>query len=82
MEKGLRNLSRRSCKIIKAEIPVEQAFDYYQVNKKRRIAILAATKKKAGKGEHLLPEEGKQNLSGKDLQKLSLLQNRKDQRQE
>ena len=57
--KGVEELVQKEVvKSLRQKIPVEQAFDYYQVNKKRRIAILAATKKKAGKSEHLLPEEG------------------------
>ena len=56
--KGVEELVQKEVvKSLRQKIPVEQAFDYYQVNKKRRIAILAATKKKAGKGEPILPEE-------------------------
>ena len=56
--KGVEELVQKEVvKSLRQKIPVENAFDYYQVNKKRRIAILAATKKKAGKGEPLLPEE-------------------------
>lgn len=56
--KGVEELVQKEVvKALRQKIPVEQAFDYYQVNKKRRIAILAATKKKAGKGEPILPEE-------------------------
>ncbi len=56
--KGVEELVQKEVvKSLRQKIPVEQAFDYYQVGKKRRIAILAATKKKAGKGESLVPEE-------------------------
>ena len=56
--KGVEELVQKEVvKSLRQKIPVENALDYYQVNKKRRIAILAATKKKAGKGEPLLPEE-------------------------
>lgn len=56
--KGVEELVQKEVvKSLRQKIPVEQAFDYYQVGKKRRIAILAATKKKAGKGEPILPEE-------------------------
>jgi len=56
--KGVEELVQKEVvKALRQKIPVEQAFDYYQVNKKRRIAILAATKKKAGKGESVIPEE-------------------------
>jgi len=56
--KGVEELVQKEVvKSLRQKIPVEQAFDYYQVSKKRRIAILAATKKKAGKGETVIPEE-------------------------
>jgi DNA primase len=56
--KGVEELVQKEVvKSLRQKIPVEQAFDYYQVSKKRRIAILAATKKKAGKGESILPED-------------------------
>jgi len=56
--KGVEELVQKEVvKSLRQKIPVEQAFDYYQVSKKRRIAILAATKKKAGKGESVIPEE-------------------------
>ncbi|MCE8423359.1 MAG: DNA primase [Candidatus Methanoperedens sp.] len=56
--KGVEELVQKEVvKSLRQKIPVEQAFDYYQVSKKRRIAILAATKKKAGKGESAIPEE-------------------------
>jgi len=35
-------------KSLRQKIPVEQAFDYYQVSKKRRFAIMDATRKKMG----------------------------------
>jgi DNA primase len=56
--KGVEELVQKEVvKSLRQKIPVEQAFDYYQVSKKRRIAILAATKKKAGKGESVITEE-------------------------
>ncbi|MCX9025904.1 MAG: DNA primase, partial [Candidatus Methanoperedens sp.] len=56
--KGVEELVQKEVvKSLRQKIPVEQAFDYYQVSKKRRIAILAATKKKAGKGESVIPDE-------------------------
>lgn len=56
--KGVEELVQKEVvKALRQKIPVEQAFDYYQVSKKRRIAILAATKKKAGKGDSTIPEE-------------------------
>ena len=56
--KGVEELVQKEIiKSLRQKIPVEQAFDYYQVGKKRRIAILAATKKKAGKGEPIVPDE-------------------------
>jgi DNA primase len=56
--KGVEELVQKEVvKSLRQKIPVEQAFDYYQVSKKRRIAILAATKKKAGKGDSTIPEE-------------------------
>src|SRR5659263_656150 len=56
--KGVEELVQKEVvKSLRQKIPVEQAFDYYQVSKKRRISILAATKKKAGKSESVIPEE-------------------------
>ena len=56
--KGVEELVQKEVvKSLRQKIPVEQAFDYYQVGKKRRLAILAATKKKAGKGESVIPDE-------------------------
>lgn len=49
--KGVEELVQKEIvKSLRQKIPVEQALDYYQVGKKRRIAIMAATRKKlAGK---------------------------------
>jgi DNA primase len=56
--KGVEELVQKEVvKSLRQKIPVEQAFDYYQVGKKRRLAILAATKKKGGKGDSVIPEE-------------------------
>jgi len=45
-------------KSLRQKIPVEQAFDYYQVSKKRRFAIMdAARKKMGGKGERAVSRE-------------------------
>jgi DNA primase len=56
--KGVEELVQKEVvKALRQKIPVEQGFDYYQVSKKRRISILAATKKKAGKGESVITEE-------------------------
>jgi len=56
--KGVEELVQKEIvKSLRQKIPVEQAFDYYQVSKKRRIAILAATKKKGGKSESVIPED-------------------------
>ena len=56
--KGVEELVQKEIvKSLRQKIPVEQAFDYYQVSKKRRISILAATKKKAGKGDSTIPED-------------------------
>ncbi len=51
--KGVEELVQKEIvKSLRQKIPVEQALDYYQVGKKRRLAIVAATKKKtAGKAE-------------------------------
>lgn len=56
--KGVEELVQKELvKALRQKIPVEQALDYYQVGKKRRLAIVAATRKKiAGKGEQV-PEE-------------------------
>jgi DNA primase len=56
--KGVEELVQKEIvKALRQKIPVEQALDYYQVGKKRRLAIVAATRKKiAGKGEQV-PEE-------------------------
>ncbi len=57
--KGVEELVQKEIvKSLRQKIPVEQALDYYQVGKKRRLAIVAATRKKtAGKGELTLSEE-------------------------
>ncbi|MFH1322300.1 MAG: DNA primase, partial [Methanobacteriota archaeon] len=45
-------------KSLRQKVPVEQAFDYYQVSKKRRFAIMDATRKKmGGKSEHAVSRE-------------------------
>ncbi len=51
--KGVEELVQKEIlKSLRQKIPVEQAFDYYQVSKKRRFAILdAARKKMSGKSE-------------------------------
>jgi DNA primase len=56
--KGVEELVQKELvKALRQKIPVEQALDYYQVGKKRRLAIVAATRKKtAVKGEPV-PEE-------------------------
>lgn len=57
--KGVEELVQKEIlKSLRQKIPVEQAFDYYQVSKKRRVAIMDATRKKAGgKGEPAASEE-------------------------
>ncbi len=57
--KGVEELVQKEImKSLRQKIPVEQAFDYYQVSKKRRVAILDATRKKtAGKSEPSFSEE-------------------------
>jgi len=56
--KGVEELVQKEIlKSLRQKIPVEQAFDYYQVSKKRRVAIMEATRKKtAGKGEAVSEE--------------------------
>ncbi len=57
--KGVEELVQKEIvKSLRQKIPVEQALDYYQVGKKRRLAIVAATRKKTkGMGELTLSEE-------------------------
>lgn len=57
--KGVEELVQKEIvKSLRQKIPVEQGLDYYQVGKKRRIAIMAATRKKTtGKSEPSIPEE-------------------------
>jgi DNA primase len=57
--KGVEELVQKEIvKALRQKIPVEQALDYYQVGKKRRLAIVAATRKKtAVKGEPVVSEE-------------------------
>ncbi len=57
--KGVEELVQKELlRSLRQKIPVEQAFDYYQVSKKRRIAIMDATRKKiAGKSEPVVSEE-------------------------
>jgi DNA primase len=47
--KGVEELVQKEIlKSLRQKVPVEQAFDYYQVSKKRRFAIMDATRKKMG----------------------------------
>jgi DNA primase len=57
--KGVEELVQKEIvKSLRQKIPVEQGLDYYQVGKKRRVAIMAATRKKTtGKSEPSIPEE-------------------------
>ncbi len=57
--KGVEELVQKEIvKSLRQKIPVEQGLDYYQVGKKRRIAIMTATKKKtSGKREQTIAEE-------------------------
>ncbi len=57
--KGVEELVQKEImKSLRQKIPVEQAFDYYQVSKKRRVAIMDATRKKtSGKSELSFAEE-------------------------
>ncbi|MCX9026313.1 MAG: DNA primase DnaG [Candidatus Methanoperedens sp.] len=57
--KGVEELVQKEIvKSLRQKIPVEQGLDYYQVGKKRRVAIMAATRKKiTGKSEPSVPEE-------------------------
>ncbi len=57
--KGVEELVQKEIlKSLRQKIPVEQAFDYYQVSKKRRVAIMDATRKKTGgKSEPAATEE-------------------------
>ncbi len=57
--KGVEELVQKEImKSLRQKIPVEQAFDYYQVSKKRRVAIMDATRKKtSSKGEPVISDE-------------------------
>ena len=57
--KGVEELVQKEIlKSLRQKIPVEQAFDYYQVSKKRRFAIMDATRKKlGGKSERMASHE-------------------------
>lgn len=57
--KGVEELVQKEIlKSLRQKILVEQAFDYYQVSKKRRFAIMdAARKKMGGKGERAVSRE-------------------------
>lgn len=57
--KGVEELVQKEIlKSLRQKIPVEQAFDYYQVSKKRRFAIMdAARKKMGGKGGQAVSRE-------------------------
>ncbi|MCX9010283.1 MAG: DNA primase DnaG [Candidatus Methanoperedens sp.] len=57
--KGVEELVQKEIlKSLRQKIPVEQAFDYYQVSKKRRVAIMEATRRKTGgKSEQAATEE-------------------------
>ncbi len=67
--KGVEELVQKEVvKSLRQKIPVEQALDYYQVGKKRRLAIVAATRKKTtGKGEPAVPEEIEQKPAREEL---------------
>lgn len=57
--KGVEELVHKEIvKSLRQKIPVEQALDYYQVSRKRRLAITAASKKKSSvKNGTRIPEE-------------------------
>jgi DNA primase len=57
--KGVEELVQKEIlKSLRQKVPVEQSFDYYQVSKKRRMAIMDATRKKTtGKKEPYVSEE-------------------------
>ncbi len=57
--KGVEELVQKEIlKSLRQKIPVEQAFDYYQVSKKRRFAIMEASRKKmGGKGGPVVSRE-------------------------
>jgi len=56
--KGVEELVQKEIvKSLRQKVPVEQALDYYQVGKKRRIAIMAATRKKSAGKEAPVYEE-------------------------
>jgi DNA primase len=68
--KGVEELVQKEIvKSLRQKIPVEQALDYYQVGKKRRVAIVAATRKKtAGKGiVSEVPEENELKPAKEEL---------------
>ncbi|MCZ7394955.1 MAG: DNA primase DnaG [Candidatus Methanoperedens sp.] len=67
--KGVEELVQKEIvKSLRQKIPVEQALDYYQVGKKRRLAIVAATRKKtAGKGVSEVPEENEMKPAKEEL---------------
>ncbi len=55
--KGVEELVQKEIvKSLRQKIPVEQALDYYQVGKKRRLAIVAATRRKTA-GKEPIAEE-------------------------
>ncbi len=70
--KGVEELVQKEIlKSLRQKIPVEQAFDYYQVSKKRRFAIMdAARKKMSGKGEPAVSHEIDIELPDEEPEKL------------
>ncbi len=72
--KGVEELVQKEIlKSLRQKIPVEQAFDYYQVSKKRRFAILdAARKKMGGKSEPAVPQEFEQEQEKNEPEQMEL----------
>ncbi len=80
--KGVEELVQKEIvKSLRQKIPVEQGLDYYQVGKKRRIAIMAATRKKTtGKSEPSIPEEIEMKPAKEELAEFEALEAEKMER--
>ncbi len=80
--KGVEELVQKEVvKSLRQKIPVEQALDYYQVGKKRRLAIVAATRKKtSGKGEPTFSEEMEMKPAKEELAEFEVPETEKAER--
>ncbi len=82
--KGVEELVQKEIvKSLRQKIPVEQALDYYQVGKKRGLAIVAATRKKtAGKGVSEVSEEVEVKPAKEEITEFEAIETEKPRKEE